>query len=168
MNRKLFPLDKNYILRQAQDAIEKEMMDLMVEELKKAFTLLFNPLELQDDTYLKILSENSFPEDHLSIIYRQLAGVFRYKFGTNQLELRFDGKSHFEKYQEDWMSTFQNWIQTLGQNPAYVKNLLRMTLLYDTSSRALFAENRCKSILNEHFGLLIIKRKGNLLMKTGS
>ncbi|WP_339924072.1 hypothetical protein [uncultured Cyclobacterium sp.] len=168
MTRKLFPLDKNYILRQAQDGIEKEMMDLMVEELKIAFTLLFNPLELQDDTYLKILSKKSFPEDHLSIIYRQLAGIFRYKFGTNQLELRFDGKSHFEKYQEDWKCTFHNWIQTLGQNPAYVKNLLRMTLLYDTSSRALFAENRCKSILNEHFGLLIIKRKGDLLMKTGS
>jgi|TARA_R110001632_G_scaffold174245_1_gene293837 hypothetical protein len=168
MNKKLFPLDKNYILRQAQDAIEKEMMGMMVDELKKAFTLLFNPLELQDDTYLKILSEKAFPEDHLSIIYKQLAGIFRYRFGTNQLELRFDGKSHFEKYQDDWKETLQKWVQILGQNPAYVKNLLRMTLLYDTPSRALFAENRCKSILNEHFGILIVKRKGDLLMKTGS
>ncbi|MDO6438780.1 hypothetical protein Q4534_15255 [Cyclobacterium sp. 1_MG-2023] len=168
MNRKLFPLDKNYILRQAQEAVEKEMMQMMVDELKKAFTLLFNPLELQDDTYLKILSVKSFPDEHLSIIYRQLAGIYRYKFGSNQLELRFDGKSHFEKYQEDWKQTLQKWVQTLGQDPAYVKNLLRMTLLYDTPSRALFAENRCKSLLNEHFGLLIIKRKGDLLMKLGS
>jgi hypothetical protein len=144
------------------------MMGMMVDELKKAFTLLFNPLELQDDTYLKILSEKAFPEDHLSIIYKQLAGIFRYRFGTNQLELRFDGKSHFEKYQDDWKETLQKWVQILGQNPAYVKNLLRMTLLYDTPSRALFAENRCKSILNEHFGILIVKRKGDLLMKTGS
>ena len=78
MSKKLFPIDKNYILRQAQDAIEKEMMGMMVDELKKAFTLLFNPLELQDDTYLKILSEKAFPEDHLSIIYKQLAGIFRF------------------------------------------------------------------------------------------
>ena len=93
MKRKLFPLDKNYILRQAQDAVEKEMMVMMVEELKKAFTRLFNPLELHDDTYLKIISGKSFPYDHLFIIYRQLAGIFRYKFGSNQLELRFDGKN---------------------------------------------------------------------------
>jgi hypothetical protein len=168
MNKKLFPLDKNYILQQAQHAMEKEMMDLMVNELKKAFTILFNPLEIQDDTYLKILAKKSFPDDYLTIIYWQLAGIYRYKFGTNQLELRFDGKSHFEKYQDDWEETLKSWIHTLGQHPAYVKTLLRMTLLYDTPSRALFAENRCKSILNEHFGLLIVKRKGDLLMKTGS
>jgi hypothetical protein len=168
MAKKLFPLDKNYILQQSQLAIEKEMLKLMVVELKNSFTLLFNPLKLQDDTYLRILQQNDFPVDHLLVIYKQLAGIYRFRYGSNQLELLFDGRSHFEKYQEDWSLCLKGWLERLGHQEAYVKTMLRMTLLYDSPSRALFAENRCKSLINEHFGLSIIKRKGDLLLKTGT
>lgn len=168
MAKKLFPLDKNYILQQAQLAMEKEMMTLILAELKQSFICLFNPLQLKDDTYLQILSQQDFPENHLSLIYRQLAGIYRYRYGSNQLEILFDGKTHFEKYQEDWGICLKKWVYTLGQQETYVKTMLRMTLLYDSPSRASFAENRCKSIINEFFGLSIVKRKGDLLMKTGS
>lgn len=168
MVKKLFPLDKNYILQQAQLAIEKEMLGLIVAEVKSSFTALFNPLKLQDDTYLQILRQPDFPADHLSVIYRQLAGIYRFRYGSNQLELLFDGRSHFEKYQEDWVLCLRAWLRRLGQQEAYVKTMLRMTLLYDSPSRALFAENRCKSLINEHFGLSIIKRKGDLFLKTGT
>ncbi|MDN3687807.1 hypothetical protein [Cyclobacterium jeungdonense] len=168
MAKKLFPLDKNYILQQAQLGIEKEMLGLMVAEVKNSFTLLFNPLELQDDTYLQILQQLDFPVDHLTVIYRQLAGIYRFRNGSNQLELLFDGRSHFEKYQDDWSLCLKDWLRRLGQQEAYVKTMLRMTLLYDSPSRAVFAENRCKSLINEHFGLSIVKRKGNLILKTGS
>lgn len=168
MAKKLFPLDKNYILQHAQLAMEKEMVGLMVAEVKNSFTLLFNPLELQDDTYLQILEQPDFPVEHLTVIYRQLAGIYRFRYGSNQLELLFDGRSHLEKYQEDWSVCLKDWLRRLGQQEAYVKTMLRMTLLYDSPSRAVFAENRCKSLINEHFGLFIVKRKGNLIMKTGT
>lgn len=168
MAKKLFPLDKNYILQQAQAAMEAEMMVLMVEEVKVSFTRLFNPLQLQDDTYLQILQQPKFPTMYLQVIYRQLAGIYRFRYGSNQLELLFDGKSHFEKYQEDWSDCLRHWLRKLGQEEAYVKAMLRMTLLYDSPSRAQFAENRCKSLINDFFGLLIIKRKGTLLLRTGS
>jgi hypothetical protein len=168
MVQKLFPLDKNYILRQAQHTMESQMLVMMVAELKQSYTQMYNPLGLKDDTYLQILTNNNFPLDGISIVYRQLSGIYRYRFGSNQLELLFDGRSHFEKYQEDWRKQLRSWLKALGHHESYVKSLLRMTLLYDSPSRAEFAENRCKSFINEYFDLHIIKRKGELkLLSTG-
>lgn len=55
MIEKLFPLDKNYILRQAQSSLEEQLIDRMIFELKRSYTFLYNPLQLMDHTYAKIL-----------------------------------------------------------------------------------------------------------------
>jgi hypothetical protein len=165
MIQKLFLLDKNYILRQAQTSAEEEGIALMVAELKHAYTLLYNPLQLMDDTYVQILSTNAFPKDSITVIYRQLSGIYRYRFGSNQLEILFDGRTHLEKYREDWLDQLREWIRELGMQEPYVKTMLRMSLLYDTESRAVFAENRCKSLINDYFSLKIVKRKGDLVLK---
>lgn len=159
---KLFPLDKNYIFRQAQSTLEDHLLEVMVEELKRAYTLWYNPLGLMDDTYIQILGTTGFPNDRIKIIYYQLSGIYRYQYASNQLEFLFDGRTHLEKYQDDWSGQFVRWLRELGRHEPYVKTMLRMTLLYDTESRAEFAENRCKSFINEYFGVKIIKRKGLL------
>lgn len=82
MIQKLFPLDKNYILRQAQTAMEDRMLELMVFELKRSYTVLYNPLMLMDNTFNQILDAHDFPKDRLKVIYHQLCGVYRYKFGS--------------------------------------------------------------------------------------
>jgi hypothetical protein len=167
MIQKLYPLDKNYILRQAQSLMEDHLLDLMVFELKKSYTLLYNPLMLMDETFAKILDNHQFPKDRIKLIYRQLCGIYRLKNGDNQLELLFDGRTHLEKFKEDWTSQFVFWIRELGIHEPYIKNMLRMTLLYDTDSRAEWSENHCKSFINQHFDLKIVKRKGELkLLKT--
>ncbi|WP_143962856.1 hypothetical protein [Litoribacter populi] len=166
MIQKLFPLDKNYILRQAQTSLESKMLNVMMEELKASYTRLFNPLGLMDNTYRQILEASEFPQDRIQVIYNQLAGIYRYKFGDNQLELLFDGRSHLEKYQDDWQNHFILWLRELGQHESYVKTMLRMTLLFDTETRAEFSENRCKSFINEYFALRIVKRKGELKLKS--
>lgn len=162
MLEKLFPLDKNYLFREAQFRLEEVLLELMVDELKNAYSLWYNPLGIMDDTSIRIVNEKEFPKDRIKIIYALLCGIYRYQHNDNQLELLFDGRSHLEKYQEDWTLQFQTWAKQLGRQPRYVKPMLRMTLLYDTESRAEFAENRCKSFINEHFGVKIIKRKGLL------
>lgn len=164
---KLFPLDKNYILRQAQFVLEEELMDQMVYELKRSYTYLYNPLQLMDQTYAKILDTFDFPTDRIQLIYRQLCGIYRYKNGNNQLELLFDGRSHFDKFKEEWEATFLAWVKELGQHEQYVKTMLRMTLLYDTESRAEWSENHCKAFINQYFELKVIKRQGELLLKVG-
>ncbi|MCH7414614.1 hypothetical protein MM213_14030 [Belliella sp. R4-6] len=165
MIQKLFPLDKNYILRQAQTAMEESMLNLMVLELKKSYTALFNPLMLMDNTFKQIIDTYDFPKDRLKIIYYQLCGIYRYKFGSNQLELLFDGRTHFEKFQEDWTDQLTEWIRDLGQHEQYVKTMLRMTVLFDTDSRAEWSENQCKAFVNQYFDLKIVKRKGELRLK---
>ncbi|ERM83619.1 hypothetical protein P872_03065 [Rhodonellum psychrophilum GCM71 = DSM 17998] len=165
MIQKLFPLDKNYILRQAQTVLEDNLMDSMAFELKKSYTFLYNSLGLMDETYAQILDAYDFPKDRLRVIYCQLSGIYRYKYGSNQLELLFDGRSHFEKFQEDWSKQLMEWVKELGKHEQYVKTMLRMTLLFDTDSRAEWSENHCKAFINEYFDLKIIKRKGELKLK---
>lgn len=165
MIQKLFPLDKNYILRQAQTAMEDRMLELMVFELKRSYTVLYNPLMLMDNTFNQILDAHDFPKDRLKVIYHQLCGVYRYKFGSNQLELLFDGRTHLDKFQEDWTGQLTEWIRELGQHEQYVKTMLRMTVLFDTDSRAEWSENQCKAFINQYFDLKIVKRKGELKLK---
>ena len=164
---KLFPLDKNYILRQAQFALEEELLNQMVYELKKSYTNLYNPLQLIDETYERILDAFDFPSDRIRLIYRQLCGIYRFRNRDNQLELLFDGRSHFDKFKEEWESTFLSWVKILGQHEQYVKTMLRMTLLFDTDSRAEWAENHCKAFINQYFELKVVKRKGELRLKVG-
>jgi len=165
MIQKLFPLDKNYILRQAQSVVEEEMLDRMVAELKASYTQVYNPLQLMDPTYLSILEGAAFPRERVRVIYRQLCGIYRFRHGDNQLELLFDGRTHVEKFQQDWSQALVSYVQQLGQHEPYVKTMLRMTLLFDTESRAEWAENHCKAFINQFFDLKVIKRQGELLLK---
>lgn len=165
MIQKLFPLDKNYILRQAQSILEEQMLEVMVFELKKSYTQLYNPLMLMDETFANILDTYEYPKDRLRMIYRQLCGIYRFKNRDNQLELLFDGRTHLEKFQEDWSRQLLDWVHELGYHEQYVKTMLRMTLLFDTESRAEWSENHCKFFINEFFELKIIKRKGELKLK---
>lgn len=166
MIEKLFPLDKNYILRQAQSSLEEKLIDTMVLELKRSYTILYNPLGLMDNTYSQIIDTLDFPKEWVKVIYHQLCGIYRVKYGSNQLELVFDGRSHLDKYKDDWALHFVSWVRELGQHESYVKTMLRMTVLFDSPSRANFSENRCKSFINDHFELKIIKRKGELKLKS--
>ena len=167
MIQKLFPLDKNYILRHAQSVLEEEMIDRMVFELKRSYTFLYNPLRLMDQTYAQILDTYDFPRERARMIYRQLCGIYRYKHGDNQLELLFDGRTHFEKFQEDWSDALVGYAQELGIHEQYVKTMLRMTLLFDTETRAEWAENHCKAFINQYFELKVVKRQGELRLKVG-
>ena len=165
MIQKLFPLDKNYILRQAQSVLEEELLNQMVVELKASYTQLYNPLQLMDATYRSILDRNEFPRERIRVIYRQLCGIYRFRHGDNQLELLFDGRTHFEKFQEDWITCLLAYVRQLGANEPYVKTLLRMTLLYDTESRAEWSENHCKGFINQFFDLKVIKLQGELRLR---
>ncbi len=167
MIQKIFPLDKNYILRQAQSELEEDLLDRMIFELKRSYTLLYNPLILMDQTFTQILDTYEYPRERIRLIYRQLCGIYRFKFGDNQLEMLFDGRTHLEKFKEDWSKYFISSIQELGIYEQYVKTMLRMTLLYDTETRAEWAENHCKAFINQQFELKVVKRHGELKLKMG-
>ena len=137
----------------------------MIVELQKAYTILHNPLQIMDQTYSKIMNSNDVPLDRIRIIYRQLCGIYRYRNVNNQLEFLFDGRTHLEKFQDDWTEALLGYLRELSHNDQYIKTMLRMTFLYDTESRARWAENHCKSLMNQYFDMKIIKRRGELMLK---
>src|SRR5690606_31079499 len=123
--------------------------------------------QLMDTTYAQILDTFDFPRDRARLIYRQLSGIYRYKHGDNQLEMLFDGRTHLEKFQEDWSAAFIAYLRELGIYEQYVKTMLRMTILLQTESRAESAENHCQAFINQHFGCKVVKRQGELSLKVG-
>ncbi|EIM77186.1 hypothetical protein A3SI_07859 [Nitritalea halalkaliphila LW7] len=162
MIAKLFPLDKNYILRQAQSAMLEQGIGLMKEEIIRSYVAYFNPLQLPESTYTTIITREEVPEASLSLLYAQLSGIYRLRFGSNQLELLFDGRSHFEKFQDDWTAALRLWMRQLGQDPAFIKSCLRLSFLYEHEQQAIWAENQAKRLINTFFEVKIIKRKGEL------
>ena len=52
--KRLFPYDKNYILKEAQRESKSALLREMVESVKKAYLIRHNPLGLEDDPILKI------------------------------------------------------------------------------------------------------------------
>lgn len=165
MLQKLFPLDKNYILKEAQVATEKELLNRLVEEVRFSYLQYCNPLGLEDDTVLKIKNYNKFNTTRLEEFYEHLAGIYRFKFGSNQLELLFDGKDHFEKYQEDWSEIFIEWIRGFCREENFLKAILEVTIFYPEGRKALLAGNRLKTYISQQLYIKVYKYKGIVPLK---
>lgn len=168
MQRKLFPLDKNHILRKAQLACKEGLLTALVDSAKKGYLELCNPLGLEDDPVRKIMSCNHFEMHLLEDLYEHLSGIYRYKYGSNQLEFLFDGKSHFEKYEEDWTETFQEWIAGFCQEVNFLKAILEVTVFYPKERKALLAGNRLKAFISQQFYIKVYKHKGIVRLNAAS
>ena len=160
MVQKLFPLDKNYILKEAQLARKNELLVALVEKVKNAYYCYCNPLGIEDDTILKIRNCNAYDLHLLEELYEHLAGIYRYKYGSNQLELLFDGTDHFHKYQADWSVVFLEWIDTFCKEENFLKAILEVTIFYPKDRKALLAEYRLRAFISQQFYIKVYKHKG--------
>lgn len=168
MQRKLFPFDKNHILKEAQLTCKEALLIALVENAKQGYLNLCNPLGLEDDPIRKIKSSNHFDMALLEEFYEHLAGIYRYKYGSNQLEFMFDGKSHYERYQEDWSLVFQEWTAEFCRDINFLKAILEVTVFYPKDRKALLAGNRLKTFITQHFYLKVYKYKGIVRLNTAS
>lgn len=160
MQRKLFPLDKNYLLKEAQLGCEEALLGALVEKVKEAYLLYCNPLGLEDDAVLKIKNSKHVDTSLLEDFYEHLAGIYRYKYGSNQLEFLFDGRSHLEKYQDDWSASFLTWVDDFCQEENFLKAILEVTIFYPQDRKALLAGNRLKAFISQQFFLKVYKYRG--------
>jgi hypothetical protein len=167
MVQRFFKLDKNYILKEAQQASREELLQQMVAFVKDTYLRQSNPLGLVDDTVLRI-QEARHPHTHkLHDFYHILAGVYRFKHGSNQLELLFDGLSHFEKYKQDWARGFEEWYRGFCQKPNFVRAVLEVSVFYPRQRKGQLAEARMRAFLSQQFdSMRIHKRYGILADKT--
>lgn len=160
MSDRLFLLDKNYLLKQVQSDLKPELQARLVDLVRDGYYSLFNPLRLPDETTEEI---DNFKPIHLSFfneLYDVLAGIYRYQLGDNQLEMLFDGRSHYEMYMSDWPKAFDSFINELCTKKNFVLAGLELSVFHDPSKRIELAQNRMKVSIFDHFGLRIYKYKG--------
>jgi hypothetical protein len=159
MKVKLFTLDKNYLLKEAQLQQKDHLLTELIIRVRKTYLHEYNPLGLIDDVISKLHTVT--PRlDALNNFYFELAGIYRYKYGENQLEFLFDGTPHLEKYRRDWQRQFRKWTSQYCLNKHFLRAVLEGTILNAGQDTDHLIEIRLKYFLENHFGLRIYKYRG--------
>jgi len=149
--RKFFPLDKNYLLEEAQLSGQESLLLALIEKVKGQYELRHNPLQLRDSFSQRIISYKAKNLKLLDGFYQTLAGIYRYKFGNNQLELLWDGQSHFEKYQREWTATFDQWTDEFCFREQFIQAVLDLSVFLPENRHAQLAENRMNFVMLQFF-----------------
>ena len=168
VENRLFLLDKNYILKQAQNDLRLELQAQLVDIVKLGYFNYFNPLRLKDDISVQV---EKYEAENLSFfdeLYDILAGIYRYQIGDNQLELLFDGTSHYEKYVADWKYAFEGYIKDMCLRKNFILAVLELTVFHSAEKRIELAQNRMKVAIFDHFELKVYKHRGIQTFKTKS
>ena len=161
MLRKFFPLDKNYILEEAQLSLRSSLLQYLVDVVKVEYLLRCNPLGMMDDMALKIRQHSHSDFRHLHDFYFNLMGVFRFKFySDNQLEILFEGKDDFHQYQEDWTTQFKQWTKSFCAHHDFLRAVLDLTVFYPSDSPVLMVDNRMNAFISQYFEVRFHPRKG--------
>jgi hypothetical protein len=158
--QKLFPRDKNYILKEAQHQTSFRLLKILRDSVIDLYFEIYNPLRLRDDTTIAIETNSEAPVENLLPFYYELAGIYRYKFGKNQLEFLFDGSSHFEKYSREWEETFFDWTRELGRHKPFIRAVLEATVLTHENMRVELIHQRLKWMVAQVFDVKVYKFKG--------
>lgn len=165
MVRKFFPLDKNYLLEEAQLLLQDALLTELVEKVKDQYFFRYNPLGLEDAMSLQVDRFKLRNKKPLYNLYQNLAGIYRYKFGGNQLEFLWDGVEHIEKYKAEWAKTFDEWTDCYCKHELFVRAILDLTVFLPENRNAQFAENRMNHFILQQFEVKIHKQRGIVEMK---
>ena len=161
MLRKFFPLDKNYVLEEAQLSLETSLLQYLVDFVKVEYLLRANPLGMMDAMAVKIEGHNNSDFTHLHEFYINVMGVFRYKYySDNQLEFIFEGKDTFVQYQEQWTRAFKQWTKGFCKHDNFLRAVLDLTVFYPVDSPVLMVDNRMNAFINQFFEVKIHPQKG--------
>lgn len=164
MLRKFFPLDKNYVLEEAQLSLEPSLLQYLVDFVKVEYLLRHNPLGMMDAMAVRIQQHKSSDFRHLHEFYINLMGIFRYKFyGDNQLEFIFEGKDAFRQYQEEWTHQFRQWTKAFCQHQNFLRAVLDLTVFYPADSPVIMVDGRMNAFINQYFDVRIHPRKGIIM-----
>lgn len=165
MVRKFFPLDKNYLLEEAQLALQENLLTSLIEKVKVAFEQKYNPLGLEDAFCLKVKGYKINNLKPLHNFYLNISAVYRFKHSDNQLEFVWDGREHLEKYREEWIRSFNQWVEEFSRQELFVQAVLDLTVFLPENRHADLAENRMNNFMLRQFDVKIHKTKGLVAMK---
>ena len=160
MVTKLFPSDKNYILKQIQEDTRDQLQVYLVEYVKEFYLQYHNPLGLIDKTIIKVKNSKDYPLHPLNEFYFDLSAIYRYQFGEVQLEFSFDGKSLEEKYEEQWTKYFKSSIKRFSYNINFLKAVLEISVFHPKGKHTFLAGQRMKYFIEHYFDLKVYRYKG--------
>ncbi len=160
MIRRLFPADKNHILMEVQLTLRDKLLLELVNYVKGYYLHHFNPLGLIDDTILEIQKQKNIPYEAFDELYHDLAAVYRFRYGEVQLELLFDGSTHYDKYSNEWKAYFIQSIKSFCSNKFFLKAVLDISVFNNHGHAAQLAGERLKYFLTNYFDLKVYKYRG--------
>lgn len=146
--RKFFPLDKNYLLEEAQLLLEQSLLASLLDLVKEEYELRWNPLGITDTLTQRIRDFRLTDPAALNNFYMTLAGVYRYKYGDNQLTFMWDGVDQSERYRTEWSEFFIKQVRVFCKNDLFIKAILDLTVFNNYSQ---LAENRMNNFMLETF-----------------
>lgn len=165
MIRKFFPLDKNYLLEEAQLTLQHDLLNQLVDKVKSCHQQIHNPLGLDDAFSLTLKNQSVKNLKPLQAFYQNLAGVYRYKFGENQLTFAWDGRDHAEIYRQEWCDTFHQWTTEFCKHELFIQAVLDLTVFLPENRHAHLAESRMNHFILKHFEVKIHKSRGIVAMR---
>jgi len=139
--RKFFPLDKNYLLEEAQLSLQDFLLTNLIERVKAAHQHIHNPLDLNDAFSNQIKTYVARTLKPLHAFYQNLAAVYRFKHGDNQLQFLWDGSNHLEVYKTEWAQTFRQWTDEFCQRELFIQAVLDLSVFLPTNRHADLAED---------------------------
>jgi hypothetical protein len=163
--RKFFPLDKNYLLEEAQLSLQDTLLSQLIDQVKLEFERRTNPLGIQDEFTSKIRNYTCQNLKPLYNFYQNMAAVYRFKYSDNQLEFVWDGRDHLEKYEAEWSRSFSDWVGEFCNQELFVQAVLDLTVFLPENRHADLVENRMNNFMLRQFGVKLHKTKGLAAMK---
>jgi len=160
LERKIFPADKNYLLKEAQALTRNALLKNLARDVKQHYLRHYNPLGLIDDTITKIKESGDFPLAPFHEFYHDLAAIYRFEHGEVQLGFLFDGSTHLEKYQKDWEDFFTEQIQSYLKSRFFIRAVLDISVFHKTDRVAFLAGARLKYFLIQWYEMKVYKFRG--------
>jgi hypothetical protein len=169
--KKFFPLDKNYLLEQAQMLSRGRLVRNLLELVKTQYELKVNPLGLEDSFTIKIRKfelKDDVGSSSLNAFYDNLSGIYRFKHGHNQLDFLWDGTDHLEHYQQEWQETFMRWTRGFCRDELFIQAVLDLTVFFPQNKDANMIENRMNHFIEKHFEVRISKNASGLKLRAAT
>jgi hypothetical protein len=163
--RKFFPLDKNYLLEEAQLQSQNPLLVSLIEKVKEEYFQRYNPLRLHDTVSEAVKNFRLENVISLNTFYQNLAAIYRFRFGEVQLTFLWDGDDHIKKYKSDWAGFFEQHIVNFCKHELFVKAVLDLTVFFPDNGQAQLAENKMNHFILQHFEVKIHKTRGLVEMK---
>ena len=153
MIRKFFPLDKNYVLEQAQLKTRHPLLKELCRQAVMEWLKAHNPLGLDDGFSRQLAAGPPHGYARLEPFYELLSGIYRFRYGDNQLEFLWTGADHQDQYASDWSAAFRKWIGEFCRDVNFVQAVLDLTYFVTPTAKPDLSGARMEHFLLKHFNL---------------